>query len=97
MIHSGQINILRPIVYVISGEAQVPFFHTSGSEFDELLVGQGARRVRDLFERAKQKAPCIIFIDEIDSVGAKRSRFVSFLINQFYSDKTFSATQSSKY
>ncbi|KAH7731277.1 ATP-dependent zinc metalloprotease YME1 isoform X1 [Aphelenchoides avenae] len=56
----------------IAGEADVPFFHTSGSEFDEVLVGQGARRVRDLFERAKAKAPCIIFIDEIDSVGSKR-------------------------
>lgn len=56
----------------IAGEAQVPFFHTSGSEFDEVLVGQGARRVRDLFERAKQRAPCIVFIDEIDSVGSKR-------------------------
>ncbi|CAD5217611.1 unnamed protein product [Bursaphelenchus okinawaensis] len=56
----------------IAGEAQVPFFHTSGSEFDEVLVGQGARRVRDLFERAKTRAPCIIFIDEIDSVGSKR-------------------------
>ncbi|CAJ0941935.1 unnamed protein product, partial [Mesorhabditis belari] len=56
----------------IAGEAQVPFFHTSGSEFDEVLVGQGARRVRDLFERAKGRAPCIIFIDEIDSVGSKR-------------------------
>ncbi|KAI6177346.1 ATP-dependent zinc metalloprotease YME1-like protein [Aphelenchoides bicaudatus] len=56
----------------IAGEAQVPFFHTSGSEFDEVLVGQGARRVRDLFERAKARAPCIIFIDEIDSVGSKR-------------------------
>uniref|UniRef100_A0A0N4V6W3 AAA domain-containing protein n=1 Tax=Enterobius vermicularis TaxID=51028 RepID=A0A0N4V6W3_ENTVE len=59
----------------IAGEAQVikvPFFHTSGSEFDELLVGQGARRVRDLFDRAKQRAPCIVFIDEIDSVGSKR-------------------------
>ncbi|CAI5444041.1 unnamed protein product [Caenorhabditis angaria] len=56
----------------IAGEAQVPFFHTSGSEFDEVLVGQGARRVRDLFEKAKARAPCIIFIDEIDSVGSKR-------------------------
>ncbi|GMT18716.1 hypothetical protein PFISCL1PPCAC_10013, partial [Pristionchus fissidentatus] len=56
----------------IAGEAGVPFFHTSGSEFDEVLVGQGARRVRDLFDRAKARAPCIIFIDEIDSVGAKR-------------------------
>ncbi|KAK6739712.1 hypothetical protein RB195_008295 [Necator americanus] len=56
----------------IAGEAQVPFFHTAGSEFDEVLVGQGARRVRDLFEKAKARAPCIIFIDEIDSVGSKR-------------------------
>ncbi|ULT99881.1 hypothetical protein L3Y34_000862 [Caenorhabditis briggsae] len=56
----------------IAGEAQVPFFHTAGSEFDEVLVGQGARRVRDLFDKAKARAPCIIFIDEIDSVGSKR-------------------------
>lgn len=56
----------------VAGEAGVPFFHASGSEFDEVLVGQGARRVRDLFERAKSRAPCVIFIDEIDSVGAKR-------------------------
>ncbi|KAI1729230.1 peptidase family m41 domain-containing protein [Ditylenchus destructor] len=75
----------------IAGEAQVPFFHTSGSEFDELLVGQGARRVRDLFERAKQKAPCIIFIDEIDSVGAKRSSnsihpYANQTINQLLSE-----------
>ncbi|KAK5980256.1 ATP-dependent metallopeptidase HflB [Trichostrongylus colubriformis] len=56
----------------IAGEAQVPFFHTSGSEFDEVLVGQGARRVRDLFDKAKARSPCIIFIDEIDSVGSKR-------------------------
>uniref|UniRef100_A0A0N4Z2I6 E2 ubiquitin-conjugating enzyme n=1 Tax=Parastrongyloides trichosuri TaxID=131310 RepID=A0A0N4Z2I6_PARTI len=56
----------------IAGEANVPFFHTSGAEFDEVLVGQGARRVRNLFEKAKEKAPCIIFIDEIDSVGSKR-------------------------
>ncbi|CAJ0580710.1 unnamed protein product, partial [Mesorhabditis spiculigera] len=51
---------------------KVPFFHTSGSEFDEVLVGQGARRIRELFEKAKERAPCIIFIDEIDSVGSKR-------------------------
>ncbi|XP_015919299.2 ATP-dependent zinc metalloprotease YME1L [Parasteatoda tepidariorum] len=57
----------------VAGEADVPFFHAAGPEFDEILVGQGARRVRDLFARAKSRAPCVIFIDEIDSVGAKRS------------------------
>lgn len=57
----------------VAGEANVPFFHAAGPEFDEILVGQGARRVRDLFSRAKSRAPCVIFIDEIDSVGAKRS------------------------
>lgn len=57
----------------VAGEAGVPFFHAAGPEFDEILVGQGARRVRDLFATAKQKAPCVIFIDEIDSVGSKRS------------------------
>ncbi|GFY44070.1 ATP-dependent zinc metalloprotease YME1 homolog [Trichonephila inaurata madagascariensis] len=57
----------------VAGEAEVPFFHAAGPEFDEILVGQGARRVRDLFSRAKSRAPCVIFIDEIDSVGAKRS------------------------
>lgn len=60
----------------VAGEAGVPFFHASGSEFDEILVGQGARRVRDLFEKAKQRAPCVIFIDEIDSVGGKRTNSV---------------------
>ncbi len=54
----------------------MPFFHAAGPEFDEILVGQGARRVRDLFATAKQKAPCVIFIDEIDSVGAKRTNSV---------------------
>ncbi|CAF0875114.1 unnamed protein product [Rotaria sp. Silwood1] len=57
----------------VAGEAGVPFFHTSGSEFDEMFVGTGARRVRQLFTIAKSRAPCVIFIDEIDSVGAKRS------------------------
>jgi ATP-dependent metalloprotease len=54
----------------IAGEAGVPFFYTSGSEFEEMFVGVGARRVRDLFAAAKQAAPCIIFIDEIDAIGA---------------------------
>lgn len=56
----------------VSGEAGVPFFHTSGSEFEEMLVGAGASRVRDLFTKARRVAPCIIFIDEIDAVAKKR-------------------------
>lgn len=56
----------------IAGEAGVPFFSSSGSEFDEMLVGLGASRIRDLFEQAKRSAPCIIFIDEIDAVGRQR-------------------------
>lgn len=56
----------------VAGEAGVPFFHTSGSEFEEMLVGAGASRVRDLFMKAKRAAPCIIFIDEIDAVAKKR-------------------------
>jgi hypothetical protein len=57
----------------IAGEAGVPFFYASGSEFDEVYVGVGARRVRDLFATAKTHAPCIIFIDEIDAVGSSRN------------------------
>eukprot|EP00457_Paulinella_chromatophora_P003745 gb/GEZN01003753.1/.p1 GENE.gb/GEZN01003753.1/~~gb/GEZN01003753.1/.p1 ORF type:complete len:657 (+),score=17.83 gb/GEZN01003753.1/:100-2070(+) len=57
----------------VAGEANVPFFIISGSEFVELFVGAGAARVRDLFEQAKQKAPCIIFIDELDAIGKSRS------------------------
>lgn len=60
------------IARAIAGEAGVPFFFTSGSEFEEMLVGAGASRVRDLFEKAKKVAPSIIFIDEIDAVGRKR-------------------------
>jgi len=56
----------------VAGEANVPFFHISGSEFVEMFVGVGASRVRDLFKRAKKSAPCIIFIDEIDAVGRQR-------------------------
>ncbi|MDY6803241.1 MAG: ATP-dependent zinc metalloprotease FtsH [Cyanobacteriota bacterium] len=56
----------------VAGEAAVPFFSISGSEFVELFVGTGAARVRDLFEQAKKKAPCIIFIDEIDAIGKSR-------------------------
>ncbi len=56
----------------VAGEAGVPFFHTSGSEFEEMLVGAGASRVRDLFKKARSASPCIIFIDEIDAVAKKR-------------------------
>ncbi len=56
----------------VAGEAGVPFFHSSGSEFEEMLVGAGASRVRDLFNKAKKAAPCIVFIDEIDAVAKKR-------------------------
>jgi cell division protease FtsH len=57
----------------VAGEAKVPFFSMSGSEFVEMFVGVGAARVRDLFEQAKQKAPCIVFIDELDALGKSRS------------------------
>ncbi|QUH27081.1 ATP-dependent zinc metalloprotease FtsH [Serpentinicella alkaliphila] len=56
----------------VAGEAKVPFFSISGSEFVEMFVGMGAARVRDLFKQAQEKAPCIIFIDEIDTIGKKR-------------------------
>src|SRR3546814_19482065 len=56
----------------IAGEANVPFFSISGSDFVEMFVGVGASRVRDMFEQGKKHAPCIIFIDEIDAVGRHR-------------------------
>jgi len=56
----------------VAGEANVPFFHMSGSEFVEMFVGVGASRVRDLFKKAKKSAPCIVFVDEIDAVGRRR-------------------------
>jgi cell division protease FtsH len=57
----------------VAGEANVPFFSMSGSEFVEMFVGMGAAKVRDLFQQAKEKAPCIVFIDEIDAIGQKRN------------------------
>uniref|UniRef100_A0A674BFF0 ATP-dependent zinc metalloprotease YME1L1 n=1 Tax=Salmo trutta TaxID=8032 RepID=A0A674BFF0_SALTR len=56
----------------VAGEADVPFFYASGSEFDEMFVGVGASRIRNLFKEAKANAPCVVFIDELDSVGGKR-------------------------
>ena len=56
----------------VAGESKVPFFSMSGSEFVEMFVGMGASKVRDLFKQAKEKAPCIVFIDEIDAIGKKR-------------------------
>ena len=74
----------------IAGEAGVPFFFASGSEFEEMYVGVGARRVRDLFESAKKKSPCIIFIDEIDAIGAKRNpkdqQYMRMTLNQLLSE-----------
>ncbi|NEQ62546.1 MAG: ATP-dependent zinc metalloprotease FtsH, partial [Moorea sp. SIO4A1] len=63
----------------VAGEAGVPFFSISGSEFVELFVGAGAARVRDLFEQAKKKAPCIIFIDELDAIGKSRASGSGFV------------------
>ena len=57
----------------VAGEAQVPFFSISGSEFVEMFIGMGAAKVRDLFKQANEKAPCIVFIDEIDAIGQKRN------------------------
>ena len=62
----------------IAGEAEVPFFSISGSDFEEMFVGVGASRVRDMFEQGKKNAPCLIFIDEIDAVGQKRGSTTTF-------------------
>lgn len=75
----------------VAGEADVPFFHASGSEFDEIFVGTGAKRVRQLFDAAKMRTPCIVFIDEIDTVGAKRTSsqihpYANQTINQLLSE-----------
>jgi len=63
----------------VAGEADVPFFFLSGSEFVEMFVGVGASRVRDLFEQAKEKAPCIVFIDELDAIGKTRAGATGFV------------------
>lgn len=75
----------------VAGEAGVPFFHASGSEFDEIFVGTGAKRVRQLFAAGKMRSPCVIFIDEIDTVGAKRTSsqihpYANQTINQLLSE-----------
>ncbi len=74
----------------IAGEAGVPFFYASGSEFEEMYVGVGARRVRELFENAKRKAPCVIFIDEIDAIGASRNpkdqQYMRMTLNQLLAE-----------
>ena len=70
----------------IAGEAGVPFFYASGSEFEEMFVGVGARRVRDLFAAAKKQAPCIVFMDEIDAIGGSRNpkdqQYMKMTLNQ---------------
>ena len=66
----------------VAGESGVPFFSISGSEFVEMFVGVGASRVRDLFEQAKERAPCIIFIDELDAVGKARAGAAGFVANE---------------
>ena len=65
------------LAMAVAGEANVPFFSMSGSEFVEMFVGMGASKVRDLFKQAKEKAPCIVFIDEIDAIGKKRDNQLS--------------------
>ena len=72
--HSVQVEemCIRDRARAVAGEAGVPFFSISGSDFVEMFVGVGASRVRDLFDKAKKNHPCIIFIDEIDAVGRQR-------------------------
>lgn len=87
-----------------AGEAQVPFFETSGSEFVEMFVGVGAARVRDLFEQARKVAPAVVFIDEIDAIGQSRANAIQFgsndereqTLNQLLAEIDGFSTQSSK-
>ena len=81
LLHQNAIVIQGPpgtgktlLAKAVAGEANVPFFSMSGSDFVEMFVGVGASRVRDLFQKAKEKAPCIVFIDEIDAVGRARGK-----------------------
>lgn len=69
------------LAQAVAGEAKVPFFSISGSEFVEMFVGMGAAKVRDLFKQAQEKAPCIVFIDEIDAIGRARSKNAGFSSN----------------
>ncbi|MED6224049.1 ATP-dependent zinc metalloprotease FTSH 4, mitochondrial, partial [Stylosanthes scabra] len=73
------------LAQAIAGEAGVPFFSCSGSEFEEMFFGVGARRVRDLFAAAKKRSPCLIFIDEIDAIGGRRNEriYPNMTLNQF--------------
>ena len=71
------------MVKAAAGEANVPFISMSGSDFVELFVGMGAKRVRELFAEARKNAPCIVFIDEIDAIGKKRNEGVLILSFKF--------------
>ena len=76
----------------VAGEAEVPFFSISGSEFVEMFVGMGAAKVRDLFKQANEKAPCIVFIDEIDTIGKKRDGAGSRITSHFTSNHSHYST-----
>lgn len=79
-------HVVHCAARAIAGEAGVPFFYCSGSEFEEMFVGVGARRVRELFSAAKKHSPCIVFIDEIDAIGGQRSakdqQYMKMTLNQ---------------
>lgn len=66
------LRLSSTLIRAIAGEAKVPFIQASGSEFEEMFVGVGARRIRDLFTAARKMSPAIVFIDEIDAVGSRR-------------------------